>query len=85
MKKEKESQMKEVCTFIPKTSRCLSKSKSRPTINRSRLESCDLTPTKINYRAIDKFVNRQQLARCLKKEKEIYQEKLEAGSMINHK
>lgn len=37
------------------------------------------TPRKVNYKAIDKFVSRQELARCLKKEKEIYEQKLQSG------
>ena len=62
----------------------LRKSKSRPNIE-STIGSGNTTPTKINIKAIDKYVNRQELARWMKKEKEIYDEKLQAGSLIDHK
>ncbi|CAI2383365.1 unnamed protein product [Moneuplotes crassus] len=80
MKKEKENQIKEECTFTPKVSREKSKS-----LSRSPIASQDPTPTNLNHKAFDKFINRQELARCIQKEKDIYKEKLESGSRINHR
>lgn len=77
LKREQEIKINDVCTFTPKMNR----SKSR---EGGLIYSSLNSPTKINHKAVDKFVHRQELARCLKKEKEIYQEKLNSGSRINH-
>lgn len=56
-------------------------------MSRSRLDSSTNleSPAKINTKAVDKFIHRQELARWLKKEKEIYEEKLRKGVIINNK
>jgi hypothetical protein len=90
LKKEQDDEMKENCTFTPKMatdqghyySNIVSKSKRYG--DRSVTASGSPTPTKVNNKAIEKFVHRQELARCLKEEKELYEQKLKAGALINH-
>ena len=77
LKKEQETRINDIWTFTPKMNR----SRSR---NKESAYSSNSSPTKINHKAVDKFVHRQELARWLKREKEIYQEKLNTGSRINH-
>lgn len=93
LKNEKENEIQGICTFTPKThnSKYLcdkfiggtQRNNNKTVIEDRRDISLDTTPTKVNYKAINKFVNRQALARCMKKEKQICKEKLESGSVID--
>lgn len=90
LKKEQEEQIKENWPFTPRTtndqghhhSSFIGKSNKYGDKNNNASRSS--TPNKVNNRAIEKFVHRQELARWLKEEKEIYESKLKAGSIINH-
>lgn len=79
LQKEQESKITNMCTFTPKMNRSTSQ-------NRNSMYGSQNSPAKINHKAVDKFVHRQELARCLKKEKEILArwEKLNIGARLNN-
>lgn len=57
LKKEQEMQFKDQCTFTPHMPR------SRSSIGFRSRDSNRGTPNKINHKAVDKFIHRQELAR----------------------
>jgi len=59
----------------------MNRSKSRGSIYDGQV-SATSSPAKINYKAVDKFIHRQELARWLKKEQEMYEQQLRSGSKV---
>lgn len=76
LKREQEMQVKKTWPFTPR------KNQSRTSVKNSPSSKSDIGDYRINYKAVDKFVHRQELARCLKREKEVFNQQLESGCKI---